>query len=144
MDKFTENKQGNLFLKYFSPKITVQLNNDSVSFISSKRTIQLGSYFFLKKRRDKYEIVSVGEVPTDNIHSEKVDLFRSDSRSDKFECLIAFMKHGLSTVTSKFALVRPTIICKGVENMNPLLNGYEEGLFRRIFEEAGAVDVYFD
>jgi len=144
MDKYPNSKQSRLFLRLFSPRITVHITNDSVSLDSNRRSMQLGAYICFRKKRDKYEIASVGEMPKDNIRSEKVELFHSESRSDKFECLVAFMKHGLSSVSSRFALVRPTVICRGAENLGSFFGGYEEGILRRAFREAGAVDVYFD
>lgn len=143
-DKHHSKRQLSLFLRLFSPRITVRVADGYVSLESNRRSVRLGAHVYIREEKGRYGIASVGEMPKDNIPSTRIELFHSDSRSDKFECLVAFIRHSLSLVSSRFAMVRPTVICKGSKDLSSLFSGYEEGILRRAFREAGAADTYFE
>ena len=126
----------------FAAKIEVHMEKEVFTFASKKGVFPLKTCVFLKRDRRAFKIVSFGIEGTKSIAHKKIELFSKNSKSD-YECLKQFIKYGLSLTTNKHAVIRPSIICKGLENFSEFFSGYEHGIFLNLFIEAGALDVDF-
>ena len=65
------------------------------------------------------------------------------SRPDKYDCLSAFLRHCIRSISSKYAVLRPSIVVSGINELNPVLNGYQHRVMANILEDAGVVHVIF-
>jgi len=131
-----------MLFRGLSKKIDVYANINSFRFKSHNKSIIIDTYVYIKHEETRSKILSVGELPQDLVNAEKVNLFSGNSKLDKLDILIAFARYGTIKVTGKYTLINPTITCHGVSNFKKIFNGYESGIFNKIFESAGAIAVH--
>ena len=122
-----------------SKNINVYIALDSFRFEIDDKTITLKTYIYVKNENDELSIVSVGNEPEDKTNTERIDLFTGKSNINKYDVLVAFLKSAVAQLVNKRAMIRPTINCYGSKQLNKILNGYEEGVLTRAFEEVGAM-----
>ncbi|VFQ43136.1 hypothetical protein [Desulfoluna butyratoxydans] len=139
------------FLLKFSPKIEVDISRESFTFKKGSLTTKFHTCIYLSKGKNA-RITSVGEVPPRPFESFKVDLFAThhgddgygdDGYHDKYPCLSAFLKHCTATMSPKFAMVRPTFIVRGVDELQPVLHGYQRQIIMDGLRDAGAARILF-
>lgn len=131
----------NIFTRLSKP-ITVYISLESFRIETEHKSITLQTYLYVAYQNNTLTVASVGEEPEDKTHTERVDLFTGQSRFDKYDILVAFLKHAISQVVSKRAMIRPTIHCYGSKHLGSVMNGYEAGILTRAFEEVGAMLIY--
>jgi hypothetical protein len=133
------------FFLLFSAKIEVEINLDSFTFKKDDKSKRFNTFVYVSKDLKNPRIISVGETPIEQIDSLKINLFENNNRenhySDKYDYLSAFLMHGLKTLTSKYAMVKPSIYLTGVDNLEPVLNGYQKRVLIYSFSDAGAARV---
>jgi hypothetical protein len=138
-------KIDNIFLK-FSPKIELDISTDSFTFRKNGITKKFDTYIYISKDK-RQRVISVGEEPLRTFEATKIDLFsidnNSDSENDKYDCLAAFLSHCIAAMSSKFAMIRPTIIVSGINELNPVLNGYQRKIMMKLLGDAGAIHIIF-
>ena len=135
----------NIFLK-FSPKIELEISIDSFTFRKGGFTKTFNTYMYVSKDK-KPRIISVGEEPLRLLESIKIDLFETSDKAnaehDKYDCLSAFLKHCIVSISSKLAMIRPTIIVSGINELNTIFNGYQRKIMMNLLGDAGAALVIF-
>ncbi|VVS92390.1 hypothetical protein [Desulfoluna spongiiphila] len=135
------------FLLKFSAKIDVDISRESFTFTKGNVTQKIHTYIYLSKGENA-RITSVGEVPARAFESFKVDLFAThhaeDGSRDKYQCLSAFLKHCTASISPKFAMIRPTYIVRGVDELQPVLHGYQRQIIMDGLSDAGAAHIIFE
>ncbi|WP_319550552.1 hypothetical protein [Desulfogranum marinum] len=124
-----------------SKKIDVHINLKYFRFQTGGKSLTLNTYLYIEKKKENWSIDSVGKAPHKQGHTQKNELFRGPAEVCKFHALAAFLAYAIAELTGKRAMVKPTINCYGSQNLNSVLNGYEEGVLIRAFEDAGALQV---
>ena len=132
----------NKFVLFFATKIEVRMTKDRFSFISKKGAFDIKTSVFLEKEGGHFKIASIGTENPDAVIVKRVDLFGNHQNAD-YDCLKKYIEHGLLLTTGKYALLRPSIVCKGVENFSEFFGGYQKGIFFNLFAEAGAGHIEF-
>lgn len=134
-------------LLIFSPKIELDISIDSFTFRKDIICKKFKTYLYVSKGEKKPRILSVGEVPVRAFEAIKIELFKTnnqiDNDLDKYDCLSAFLKHCIRAITSKFAMIRPTIVVSGVNELYPVLNGYQKKVMMNLLGDAGAARIIF-
>ncbi|MCW7755430.1 hypothetical protein OOT00_15745 [Desulfobotulus sp. H1] len=134
-----------LFIKYFSPKIELDITIDSFTFRKNGKKKTFNTYIYVSKEK-KPRVISVGEEPFKSSEATKVDLFsvgNVETQNDKYDCLMSFLMHCISEMSSKHPMIRPTIVVGGINELNPVLNGYQRKFMMNLLTTAGAIDVTF-
>ncbi|MGM0641960.1 MAG: hypothetical protein ACQESN_11130 [Thermotogota bacterium] len=134
-----------LFIKYISPKIELDITMNSFTFRKKGKNKTFNTYIYISKE-ERPRVISVGEEPFRSFEATKVELFtvgNVETQNDKYDCLEAFLMHCISEMSSKFPTIRPTIIVSGINELNPVLNGYQRKLMMNILTKAGAILVTF-
>ncbi len=133
------------FFMLFSAKIEVEINLDSFTFIKDHKFKKFNTFIYVSKNLDKPQIISVGETPIKQDDSLKISIFKKSENdfifNDKYDCLAAFLMHCLKTITSKYAMVRPSIYVSGAEKLDPVLNGFQKKVLIHSFGDTGAARV---
>ncbi len=134
---------GNILLN-FSPKIQLDISLDVFTFKKNGLSKSFRTYIHVSGDK-KPRVVSVGEEPLRPFESIKVDLFDKNAPTeiDKYDCLSAFLKYCIAEMSSKYAMIRPTIVVSGINELNPVLNGYEQKVLMTTLGDAGAALVLF-
>jgi len=142
MNKYHPPKFIEDFFMLFSEKIDVEVNLDSFTFIKGHEFKKFNTFLYVSTSSDRLQIISVGETPTKQDGAVRISIFeRSKNDSiykDKYDCLAAFLMHCLKTITSKYAIVRPSIFIHGADKLDSVLNGFQNKVLIHSFGDAGA------
>lgn len=134
----------NTWLTGLSKTITVFLSPTSIRFESEGRSKTVTPLILLRVENGKRVIAAIGDTPAQvGMNNTKVDLFDGASDADKYDCLVEVLRHGIVSVSKSRWMIRPSIVCYGASSLHRLLSGYQVGILKRAFEEAGALQVGF-
>ena len=129
-------------LAYFSKKINVYVSTSTFRFESGDLQKTLPTFMYIKKEGDGSKIIAVGEEIYTQEDATRLELFRSGEFFDKYPFLVMFVRYGISHMTKKKAMIRPTIYCYGSDDLRQVFNGYEKGILTKVFEDAGAAFIH--
>ncbi len=140
-------------MKAFSPRITIDISPSSFVFTSARATIQLDTYLYvLDTTHERPLVLSVGEEVSGISNAKRVELFESgnypSTPDDKSKHLEAFLNYGLYRVRplpyTLFLLIRPVVIFRDAEALEPIFGGYQQGILEHLARKAGASEVLFE
>ena len=143
----------NLITRRLMPKIRIEVTPESFTFSSAQYTFQLKTYLYLVIQESKILIAAIGNDDDSSSLPDvyRVDLFRKNSlpsqAADKWQHLEVFLNYGILKSKSHLAWpqsgLRPILIVEGIQTLESILNGYQQGLFERAAIEAGAYGIIF-
>ena len=148
MNKHSTPKWIEYFFMLFSARIEVEANLDSFTFRKGHEFKKFNTFLYVSKNAERPQIISVGETPIRQDGAVKIKIFEKKETDsiydDKYDCLAAFLMHCLKTITSKYAIVRPSIYVNGADNLEPVLNGFQNKVLIHAFGDAGAARVFIN
>ena len=121
----------------FTNRISIRVERNLVTFTKQSRSVSLVPYVHLADRTD---IVSVGEPPTGQEHSVRIDLFSEPQVPiDYGDVLAAFLRHGIATLLGQHPFqLRPSIDFAVSDEVAVFLRRYHKAILSDAATRAGA------
>lgn len=117
-------------------EITIKVGLSHFVFSRGDKSVELRTILYLDA---KGLVVGVG-TDTSGTAVRRIDLFKEgySDPSDRGSALISFLRFGFSELMKGIVFVRPTVRFENLDELKPILHGYEPWLLALMAFESGA------
>lgn len=132
-----------LFYKFACPKVSVEINEASISFKSNKGQISPKPLLYISKVKKRNRLLCIGQEFSPTEPSLRIDLFNYDAEGnvrEYLECVAAFFRYGFQKVIGRNFFVVPKVTIKGAENLFSKFGALTPNSFAKAIRQAGAIE----